>query len=70
MLGPPPGQEFSFALTSSVDARHADSQTLQPGGGSIAYMDSTVVYQCTDMDDKSYLYVSSVVITFRHARIP
>lgn len=43
-------------MGSSVDARHADSETLQPGGGSIAYMDSTVVYQCTDMDATSYLY--------------
>jgi hypothetical protein len=43
-------------MTSTVDARHADSLTLQPGGGSIAAMNSTVVYQCTDMDSVSYLY--------------
>lgn len=44
-------------MGSSVDARHADSLTLQPGGGSIALMNSTVVYQCTDMDATSYLYL-------------
>ena len=45
-------------MGSSVDARHADSITLQPGGGSVARMNSTVVYQCTDMDATSYLYSS------------
>ncbi len=51
-------------MGSSVDARHADSLTLQPGGGSIALMNSTVVYQCTDMDATSYLYSSRPSFAF------
>jgi len=57
------GQEFVFGMTSTVDARHADSLTLQPGGGSIAAMNSTVVYQCTDMDSVSYLFVMNMFDT-------
>lgn len=57
------GQEFVFGMGSSVDARHADSLTLQPGGGSIALMNSTVVYQCTDMDATSYLFVMNMFDT-------
>jgi hypothetical protein len=57
------GQEFVFGMGSSVDARHADSITLQPGGGSIAMMNSTVVYQCTDMDAVSYLFVMNMFDT-------
>jgi hypothetical protein len=56
------GQEFVFGMGSSVDARHADSITLQPGGGSIAMMNSTVVYQCTDMDAVSYLYAHAPLL--------
>jgi hypothetical protein len=57
------GQEFVFGMGSSVDARHADSLTLQPGGGSIALMNSTVVYQCTDKDATSYLFVMNMFDT-------
>ncbi len=54
------GQQFVFVMGSSVDARHADGATLQPGGGSFATMNSTVVYKCVDVasDGNSYLYAS------------